>query len=413
MWWSNFLGTASGYGIVSKHVLECLSSRGVPCSTTPNYGWGAQQKMSIGDIQVYPAGHGLRLQECLANARDFGANVLTPLYDIWAIEDYENTANQMEPHFLLCPYTPFDCDRMNPVLERYLRISDYVVSMSDHGVNLCKKAGINDVVRIWHGVDHRVYRPLVGTVENGREITHKELRGRIGYPEDCFLIGMNFMNKGNRKMVPEQLEGVKLFTEANPDIKVKVHMHTIADAKEGWDLPNLVKQMGLENVVHFADPYDAWRSVEPIKLAMLWSASNVQLFASGTEGFGIPAIESMSCGTPVIVSDYAAQTELVKPVAPELVVKPRILQWQQMLARYAIPDPEGICKALETVLNSPEDRYKQRLRDYTVKNFAWDVIGPQWVDFYTKTLPDFVDRKCLDIPDNAWGKSEAKVVELR
>jgi glycosyltransferase involved in cell wall biosynthesis len=46
-------------------------------------------------------------------------------------------------------------------------------------------------------------------------------------------------------------------------------------------------------------------------LAALYSAADVLLACSMGEGFGIPVIEAQACGTPVIVSNFSAQPELV------------------------------------------------------------------------------------------------------
>ena len=47
-------------------------------------------------------------------------------------------------------------------------------------------------------------------------------------------------------------------------------------------------------------------------LASIMRSANVLLLASRGEGFGIPVIEAQACGTPVIVTDWTAQPELVK-----------------------------------------------------------------------------------------------------
>jgi glycosyltransferase involved in cell wall biosynthesis len=41
---------------------------------------------------------------------------------------------------------------------------------------------------------------------------------------------------------------------------------------------------------------------------------DVMLATSYGEGFGIPTIEALACGTPVIVSEFAASTELLGDV---------------------------------------------------------------------------------------------------
>jgi glycosyltransferase involved in cell wall biosynthesis len=45
-------------------------------------------------------------------------------------------------------------------------------------------------------------------------------------------------------------------------------------------------------------------------LAAIYSDIDVLLATSMGEGFGIPTVEAQACGTPVIVSDFAASAEL-------------------------------------------------------------------------------------------------------
>lgn len=411
MWWSNFMGTYSGYGIQSRLILNTLHQAGVPVAHTPNWPWGPATSLDVDDIPVFPSVSDTILRWAVQHSLKWKATVLTPLYDIWAIKDYARARRDMGGKCLVVPYTPFDTQGMHPVLRDFLvNHTDYTISMSDHGVNLCKKEGIENVKRIWHMVDETRFRPWVGVTDPDlkRPITMADCRKRTGHSEDEFMILMNFMNKGVRKMVPENLEGVKLFKESNPDINVKVHMHALPLVDGGWDLYGLIDKLGLKGTVVWTKEYEVFTGLPPVSLAALYSAANVTLLASGTEGTGLPTLESMACGTPCIVTDYSAQTELVKPVAPELVVKPKALVWVPLPERYAIPDPEGICKALEAVLNSPEDRYRATLRAHVLENFSMAAVGPQWVDFYTKTLPEFVDRKCLDIPDPTWAQGAVK-----
>jgi glycosyltransferase involved in cell wall biosynthesis len=62
------------------------------------------------------------------------------------------------------------------------------------------------------------------------------------------------------------------------------------------------------------------------------------------EGFGIPAIESQACGTPVIVSDFSAQPELVGAHGIKVPVQ-RV--WDEYQASFfGIPNVAAITAAL-------------------------------------------------------------------
>jgi glycosyltransferase involved in cell wall biosynthesis len=65
------------------------------------------------------------------------------------------------------------------------------------------------------------------------------------------------------------------------------------------------------------------------------------------EGFGIPAVESQACGTPVIVSDFSAQPELIGPHSKAVPVQ-RV--WDEFQTSFfAIPNVPAIVTALQEV----------------------------------------------------------------
>jgi alpha-1,3-rhamnosyl/mannosyltransferase len=53
--------------------------------------------------------------------------------------------------------------------------------------------------------------------------------------------------------------------------------------------------------------------VDPADLPPLYSAAGCLLFPSRDEGFGLPVIEAMACGCPVVASDAGALREVVGP----------------------------------------------------------------------------------------------------
>jgi glycosyltransferase involved in cell wall biosynthesis len=91
-------------------------------------------------------------------------------------------------------------------------------------------------------------------------------------------------------------------------------------------------------------------------LPLLYSGAEVFVFPSLWEGFGIPVIEAMACGTPVVTSNISSLPEVAGDAA--LLVDP-----------YSIND---IAAAMERLLSDGELR--QRLHDKgleRVKAFSW------------------------------------------
>jgi glycosyltransferase involved in cell wall biosynthesis len=78
--------------------------------------------------------------------------------------------------------------------------------------------------------------------------------------------------------------------------------------KRGWLYNSLfeqVERLHLSNLVRFAD------YVEQSDLPALYSGANGMVFPSLYEGFGLPPLEAMSCGTPVLASTTSSVPEVV------------------------------------------------------------------------------------------------------
>lgn len=81
---------------------------------------------------------------------------------------------------------------------------------------------------------------------------------------------------------------------------------------KGWlsdEIYNLPKKLGIEDRVKFLG------RVEDKDLPTLYSGAIALTFPSLFEGFGLPILEAMSCGCPVITSKVSSMPEVVKDAA--------------------------------------------------------------------------------------------------
>jgi glycosyltransferase involved in cell wall biosynthesis len=86
----------------------------------------------------------------------------------------------------------------------------------------------------------------------------------------------------------------------------------------------------------------------PAEALPLWyNSATVFLYPSIYEGFGIPPLEAMACGTPVIVSDASSLPEVVAGTAGLLVPPTSVDAWEAVLLR-ALDDSEWRARASET-----------------------------------------------------------------
>ena len=75
-----------------------------------------------------------------------------------------------------------------------------------------------------------------------------------------------------------------------------------------WDAPAEIRQKvlnsGFSHRIHFIE------KVSDMKLQKLYAGATATVFPSLYEGFGLPVLESMACGTPVICSDNSSLPEV-------------------------------------------------------------------------------------------------------
>jgi glycosyltransferase involved in cell wall biosynthesis len=124
----------------------------------------------------------------------------------------------------------------------------------------------------------------------------------------------------------------------------------------GRKTPDMVEQIQVLNLsgrVEFAG------ILSDEALARLYRGARCLIFPSLLEGFGLPALEAMACGTPVIVSRTTALPEVVGSAG--MLIDPL--------------DVDNIRQAIELVLGDADLRGRMRTAGILrAQNFGWDRV---------------------------------------
>ena len=75
-------------------------------------------------------------------------------------------------------------------------------------------------------------------------------------------------------------------------------MHTDARDPHGQDLPAIIDHLGIND----GQVLLSTEKVSPIDLALMYNAADFTINISDAEGFGLGTLESLACGTPIIVN---------------------------------------------------------------------------------------------------------------
>lgn len=111
--------------------------------------------------------------------------------------------------------------------------------------------------------------------------------------------------------------------------------------------------------------------VEKNELAMLYKSASIHVFPSYYEGFGLPVLESMACGTPNVCSDIPALDEISKEAA--LKFKPN--------------DPADISRKIVQLLMDNElyDQLVERGFE-CCEDYSWEVHASKIIAQYEQYL---------------------------
>ena len=104
--------------------------------------------------------------------------------------------------------------------------------------------------------------------------------------------------------------------------------------------------------------------VDDEELARLYRGARCVAYVSLYEGFGLPVLEAMACGAPVV----AARTGALEEVAGDAAVLADPL------------DPDAIAAALNEAIARSEELRKRGLE--RVRAFDWDDVARQTVAVY-------------------------------
>jgi glycosyltransferase involved in cell wall biosynthesis len=114
--------------------------------------------------------------------------------------------------------------------------------------------------------------------------------------------------------------------------------------------------------------------VESEELVRLYQSAAAVVVPSRYEGFGLPAVEAMACGTPVVATRAGALTEVME------------LTGGGVLAER--DDPESIARGVRTLLENSEARslMAKRGRERVVESLSWPRVARATAEVYTELV---------------------------
>ena len=281
-----------------------------------------------------------------------------------------------EPDFVLPPTLPRthtvltvhdltfirDAESALPKLRRYLnRVVPRSVARATH-VLADSTATQHDLVEFFHtpaekitviygGVDAR-FAPVR---DPGRLAA---VRARYNIGPGTFILGLGTLQprKNYQRLI-------RAFSDLRP---LASDLRLIIVGGRGWLYDSIlaeVQQLGLEGCVMFPG------FVDDGDLPALYSAAALFAFPSIYEGFGLPVLEAMACGTPVVTSKTSSLVEVGGEAA--LLVEPT--------------NVDAIADAMRRILQDADLRRTLATRGFEqARRFTWEKAALQLREIYER-----------------------------
>src|SRR3990167_7898138 len=281
------------------------------------------------------------------------------------------------PHFLNIDtspaktlfYFPSDGARFPTGCENILRKIDKPVAMSLYAQKQVKDLyGIN-AEYIPHAVETEVYKPLP---DQEKLI----LKAKYGF-NGKFIIGCVARNQG-RKMLDRMLPAFKLVADQMPNAILLFHSDK-TDPASYFNFDDIINYYGLNNRVFFTGT-KYFKGFDYKKMNEIYNLMDLFFLSTSGEGFGIPTIEAMSAGIPVLITDYTTTEELVtrNKSGEAIKLSTEILgNWGVFRGVMDIQD------AAEKILKLYRDpilrkQYGMNGREAVLREYNWPTVAKQW-----------------------------------
>lgn len=242
-------------------------------------------------------------------------------------------------------------------MPKYCKRADRIVTISEFSrqeIHHCMNVPLDRIKIVYCGVDTEKFHNRCSAQDIAA------VKEKFGITRD-YLLYLGTLEP--RKNIESIIEAYSLLKKE----KNIPHQLVIA-GKKGWlydSIFALVKQHGLEEDVIFT----GYVTDEDARL--LLNGAMVFVFPSHYEGFGIPPLEAMACGTPVVTSDTSSLPEVIGDAG--IMVKPK--------------DIRGLADGILSILQDENLRARYIEAGYRqVAKFTWENAARQLVEVYKELL---------------------------
>jgi len=305
--------------------------------------------------------------------RIFWEQTLQPMQLLKEGIDLLHSLAFVQPIFLPCAgiITIYDLsfvlfpERLHPLRRLYLRWGTQRSARKAQGIIAISGSTKQDIVRLLGIAERKVSVVPCGVDDHFRPMKNQQVlddfRRKRRLPEQMILFVGTIEP---RKNLITLLRGYALLRE-----KFQPPPLVIGGPK-GWhhqEVFFVAEQLGLQEDVLFPG------YISQEELALWYNAAELFIYPTLYEGFGLPPLEAMACGTPVIISNTSSLPEVVGGAG--ILVSPESV--------------EEIAEAMQRLLTDHSLRAEMRTRGLDrAREFSWHKAAQQTVKVYEQAMTD-------------------------
>jgi glycosyltransferase involved in cell wall biosynthesis len=241
-------------------------------------------------------------------------------------------------------------------IDQAVRWTDRIISVSESTKrDTIQHLGVpEDKITVVYEAANPIFRPI------DREEAREQVRNRHGV-DGPYILFVSTIEP--RKNVPTLLRAVWQLMEC-----YKEDVRLVLAGGRGWlfeDAFAVVEELKLDHRVHFVG------RVPSEDLLYLYNAAEVLAHPAFYEGFGLPPLEAMACGLPVVVSDVASLPEVVGDAG--LLIDPH--------------DVDELTVAMWRVLHDSDLRQEMKEKGLRqAGRFSWERAARETMDIYQQAF---------------------------
>lgn len=278
---------------------------------------------------------------CVPRFRDRRKKVIATIYDISVVTHPECHKKANIAHCLAG-------------IKDAVKYADAIISISEHTRD--------DLIRHFGAPPEKITVTSLAAGPGFRNITDagvlQMVRNRYNLPVSFVLFIGSLEPRKN-------IKGLLRAYSCLPERTRKEFPLVIAGGR-GWlnsDIPGLVSELGIKDRVHFAG------FIKEEDLSAVYSMASLFVYPSLYEGFGLPILEAMACGTPVVTSKTSSMPEVAGDAA--VLVEPT--------------DADELVFSMRQLLENGAKRAELAVKGFErAKMFSWEKCARETIAVYRR-----------------------------